>query len=77
MSRLNLHPCCWAQCVGVLAEALRGPWKPYAAALIEPMILTGLSPSLVDALQARSFLFQECHCIAGCSGAIPPVQLWG
>ncbi|BDA44527.1 Serine/threonine-protein kinase TOR [Coccomyxa sp. Obi] len=39
------------QCVGVLAEALRGAWKPYAAALIEPMILMGLSPTLVLAFQ--------------------------
>ena len=41
------------QCVGVLAAALRGAWRPYAASLIEPMILTGLSPTLVQALQAR------------------------
>lgn len=40
------------QCVGVLAEALHAAWKPYAAALIEPMILNGLSPTLVLALQA-------------------------
>ena len=40
-----------SQCMGVLAEALRGAWKPYAAALIEPMILMGLSPTLVMALQ--------------------------
>lgn len=39
------------QCMGVLAEALRGAWKPYAAALVEPMILMGLSPTLVMALQ--------------------------
>jgi hypothetical protein len=37
--------------MGVLAEALRGAWKPYAAALVEPMILMGLSPTLVMALQ--------------------------
>lgn len=41
------------QCVGVLAEALHGAWKPYAAALIEPMILMGLSPTLVLALQVH------------------------
>ena len=40
------------QCVGVLAAALRGAWRPYGASLIEPMILTGLSPTLVQALQA-------------------------
>lgn len=41
------------QCVGVLAVSLRGAWRPYAAQLVEPMILTGLSPTLVQALQAR------------------------
>jgi hypothetical protein len=50
------HACVAAQCVGVLAEALGATWKPYAAALIEPMILTGLSLTLVMALQARAFL---------------------
>jgi hypothetical protein len=40
--------------VGVLAVALRGAWRPYAAALVEPMILTGLSLTLVQALQARA-----------------------
>ncbi|KAK9806315.1 hypothetical protein WJX72_010074 [[Myrmecia] bisecta] len=40
------------QCVGVLAVALRGQWKPYAAELIEPMIHTGLSETLVQALKA-------------------------
>lgn len=48
------------QCVGVLAEALRGAWKPYAAALIEPMILMGLSPTLVLAFQVMS-----SHIISG------------
>lgn len=61
------------QCVGVLAEALRGAWKPYAAALIEPMILTGLSPTLVMALQASimmpwgsfaCFLYLSCRACA-------------
>ena len=42
------------QCVGVLAEALHGAWKPYAAALIEPMILMGLSPTLVMAFQVTT-----------------------
>ena len=41
------------RCVGVLAAALHAPWRPYAAQLIEPMILTGLSPTLVESLQAR------------------------
>ena len=39
------------QCVGVLSKALGASWKGPAASLIEPMILTGLSSTLVQSLQ--------------------------
>ena len=39
------------QCVGVLSKALGPSWKGPAASLIEPMILTGLSSTLVQSLQ--------------------------
>ncbi|MEW5308376.1 MAG: hypothetical protein WDW38_000344 [Sanguina aurantia] len=38
------------QCVGSLSQALGQLWKPYAATLIEPMVQTGLSETLVVAL---------------------------
>eukprot|EP00891_Asterochloris_glomerata_P006787 jgi/Astpho2/6787/fgenesh1_pm.00103_%23_6_t len=47
------HSCPEAlQCVGVLAGALKGAWMPEAAALVQPMVATGLSETLVQALQA-------------------------
>ena len=42
------------QCVGVLAGALKGAWMPEAAALVQPMVATGLSETLVQALQVRA-----------------------
>ncbi len=61
-----------AQCVGVLAVALRGAWRPYAAALVEPMILTGLSPTLVQALQARRAARSQAAVLAAaCFGRRP------
>ncbi|KAG2481849.1 hypothetical protein HYH03_019185, partial [Edaphochlamys debaryana] len=42
------------QCVGMLAVALGPLWRPYAAALVEACVLTGISDTLVQALtQAR------------------------
>lgn len=41
------------QCVGVLSKALGSVWKGPAASLIEPMVLTGLSSTLVQSLQVR------------------------
>lgn len=38
------------QCVGMLAVALGPLWRPYAAALIESCVLTGVSEVLVAAL---------------------------
>ncbi|PNW79096.1 hypothetical protein CHLRE_09g400553v5 [Chlamydomonas reinhardtii] len=38
------------QCVGMLAVALGPLWRPYAAALVEAMVLTGVSEVLVQAL---------------------------
>ena len=40
------------QCVGSFAQALRGRWREHAERLIEPMISTGLSDTLVKAFQA-------------------------
>lgn len=39
------------QCVGTLASALGPMWKPYALQLVEPMMLTGLSETLVGAVR--------------------------
>lgn len=41
------------QCAGVLARALRGAWRPYMKGLVDPMIMTGLTDSLVRALRVR------------------------
>ncbi len=38
------------QCVGMLAVALGPLWRPYAQALVEPMVLTGISEVLVTSL---------------------------
>lgn len=40
------------QCVGALAQALNGLWKPYAQQLLDSMLLTGPSETLVDSLAA-------------------------
>lgn len=37
---------CFAQCSGVLAEALGANWKAAAKRLIQPMVQTGLSSEL-------------------------------
>ncbi|GBG00672.1 target of rapamycin kinase [Raphidocelis subcapitata] len=39
-------------CVGALSQALQGLWKPYASALLESMVMTGLSETLVRSLAA-------------------------
>ena len=39
------------QCVGVLAQALGVTWKAEASSLVQPMMATGLSQSLVKTLQ--------------------------
>jgi len=39
------------ECAGVLCVALREDWQPHMALLLEPAMATGLSPSLVNALQ--------------------------
>ena len=57
---LTLSECCARlQCVGVLAGALKGAWMPEAAALVHPMVATGLSETLVQALQARACAAQQ------------------
>ncbi len=43
-------PAC-LQCVGALSQALGSLWRPYAQQLLEAMILTGLSDTLVASLQ--------------------------
>jgi hypothetical protein len=39
-------------CVGALAQALQGIWKPYVQQLLEAMMLTGLSETLIRSLAA-------------------------
>ena len=50
------------QCVGVLSKALGKSWKGPAASLIEPMILTGLSSTLVQSLQVKGLLKTSTSC---------------
>lgn len=40
-----------SQCVGILAEALGQRWLPFAKQLLEPIVLTGLSDTLVQSLR--------------------------
>ena len=56
------------QCVGVLSKALGNAWKGPAASLIEPMILTGLSSTLVQSLQVEilQLLYLLSHAHAQC-----------
>lgn len=42
------------QCVGVLAQALGVTWKAEASSLVQPMMATGLSHSLVKTLQVSA-----------------------
>ena len=42
------------QCAGVLAKALKGAWRPWAKAPIGPMVLMGLSDTLVRARKVRT-----------------------
>ena len=52
------------QCVGALAKALGQQWRPYAQQLIEPMVSTGLSDTLVEALrEVRSYVNYDRKCI--------------
>lgn len=37
--------------MGILAEALGARWLPYAKQLLEPIVLTGLSDTLVQSLR--------------------------
>ncbi|KIY91702.1 FKBP12-rapamycin complex-associated protein [Monoraphidium neglectum] len=39
-------------CVGALSQALQGLWKPYVQQLLEAMMLTGLSETLIRSLAA-------------------------
>lgn len=54
---------CWlfpvSQCVGSLSQALGHLWKPYAATLIEPMVQTGLSETLVVSLTQMATALPE------------------
>ena len=50
------------QCVGVLSKALGNSWKGPAASLIEPMILTGLSQTLVQSLQVQGCVLSGSVC---------------
>lgn len=55
-----------AQCVGILAEALGARWLPYAKQLLEPIVLTGLSDTLVASLRkvgGRSWLKRAQGCL--------------
>jgi FKBP12-rapamycin complex-associated protein len=64
MLRMNMQSCTALQgrsscpealhCVGVLATALREAWRPHCQPLLEGMVLTGLSETLVEALTAVS-----------------------
>lgn len=42
---------CTPQCVGILAESLGTHWLPFAKQLLEPIVLTGLSDTLVQSLR--------------------------
>ena len=67
---LSILICCAVpvQCVGVLSKALGNAWKGPAASLIEPMILTGLSSTLVQSLQVEilQLLYLLSHAHAQC-----------
>ena len=56
-SRCSLTGSCFLQCVGTLSRALGSLWKPHAQALLESMMLTGLSDILVSSLTQVSFVW--------------------
>lgn len=61
-------------CVGSLSQALGTLWLPYAAQLLDAMMLTGLSPGLVSALMQVLLLSKQIiKSLMLDAGDVPPL----